>query len=375
MKRIAIIIASFALNLSAFAQDRSNSYTNILNPFLRDPSQAGSESGPYAIFNFRNMIGGIEGMPKTYNFGFHAPLTNGMGLGVKVLAVTSGVFQNMNAEGAYSKTITLKTDHTLSFGLSLGIVQTTIRQELLNGQVDLSDQTLLSSDLNKIRLTSGAGITYRFAKTVELGVAFPMLVTGLNPINPMMISTAAWSIYGGEARNWKVKPSVNYYYLTTSPSMIDGLLGLTWNETLTLRGGYRTNGTAIASTGFNFKAFAIQYAYYHHLNGLEKLAPAQHELALSFTFNKPKNHKPSEAERTSEKVINDEIEKLNSRLSNIMKMEKSNPGVLNVKYEINKLNKDIDQVLTNYTITSDAQLQKIKKLQETIDMFIAINSK
>ncbi len=370
MKRIYLVIVLAIMLSSGFAQDRSNIYTNLLNPFVYNPSLAGEFENIYTVFNARTMINGVEGMPRSYNFGIHAPL-QGAGIGAKILTITQGAFQTLNAEAAYSKIVKLNETNNLSFGLSLGFVQTSIQTSLLNGQVNLSDQALVSNDLNKVFLSSGAGLTYRYKKNIELGVAFPMLVTGVKPINATFISHLAWSIYMGESKKWKVKPNANYFYLENSPSMVDMLLGFSWNEAINLQGGYRTNGAVVASAGFNFKSFAVNYAYYHHTAGLMSLAPAQNEIGIAFMINKPKAKPKAQNEVVSQQGVQDEIDKINDRLNSIIQIEKTNPGFINVKKEISKLNSDLDRILKKYNINNPEQLKKIKELQGSIDLLIS----
>lgn len=372
MKRI-VLFTSLALSLvQVSAQDRSGVYTNLHNRFLSNPSLAGEHGNIYTVFNFRSMINGLEGMPRTYNFSVHSSLQNNTGLGMKVLSLNSGAFQTINAEAAYSKKVFFTPDHSISFGLSLGVVQTNIKPELLNGNVDLSDQTILTNDLNKLRISTGAGLTYRYAKKAEIGIAFPMLVAADRTLNPMMVSTASWTADLDQNKEWKLKPVINYFHLTNSPSMADLLLGLSWKETLSIGGGYRSNGTAIISAGFNFKSVAINYSFYNHTSDVKSLAPAQNEFAIAFQFNKPSVlNKKSGSEHVSDQTIQDEIDKVNDRLNSIMSIEKTNPGFINVKKEIGKVNKELDRILKKYSITNVEQLKKIKELQNTIDVFIA----
>lgn len=141
---ITIVLLLTASNL--FAQDRSNIYTNLLNPFLYNPSLSNSSDNIYTCFNARGVVGGIDGSQRSYNFAIYSPLTSGTGIGAKVLTTSVGIFQTLNAEVAYSKLVKFDNNNNLSLGLSLGFTQVNIKSELLNGQVDLSDQTINSPD-------------------------------------------------------------------------------------------------------------------------------------------------------------------------------------------------------------------------------------
>ena len=84
MKRIILTIGTVTLLLlqNGFAQERSHYYTNLLNPFLINPAHAGSVQGINAIFNAKSMLGGIDGSPRTINFGLSGSLQRDAGLGL-----------------------------------------------------------------------------------------------------------------------------------------------------------------------------------------------------------------------------------------------------------------------------------------------------
>ena len=373
MKKInqIVLLLLIIFGSTVQAQDRANSYTNLLNPFLYNPALTGSYDNIYAVLNIRSIINGDDASPRSYNFGIHTPLKGGNALGFKVLAINSGVFQTYNTEATYSKTVKFTNKQTLSLGMSLGFVQTNIRQDLLTNGVDLSDQTLVSKDLNHMLLSSGAGFVYRIDKRIEAGVSFPKLVTGNQVLNSTMVANFAVNMFMGSKKLFKLKPIVNYYRISNSPVMEDLLLNASWNDAVSLQGGYRTNGSVIMSAGINLKSLAFNYVYYYHTGALMNLAPAQNEIAISFRFNKPQPVAKVKTEVVEDKVIQDEIDKINERLSGLINVEKTNPGLVNVKKEIVKLNKDLDKILHKYKITNVAQLKSIKELQNNLDILIA----
>lgn len=366
MKKLyKICIAMFAFSIGLKAQERNSLYTNLLNPFIYNPALAGSTENIFAVFNARGVSGDLNGTNRSYNFGIHAPFANNTGLGIKIATTSVSVFQTINAEGVFSKTVKLNTKNTLSFGISAGISQTNLKNELLNGLVDMSDPALNSNSINKIFFTSGVGFMYKFDKKAEIGFSVPSIVTGDKPFNNVFIGNAGWNFYAGAESKFKIKPMVNYYNFSNGLNMVDGLLQGTWKETISISGGYRTNGAMIASAGLNFKSFAINYAFYNQMSGYNALAPAQNEIAISFSFNKPKPVGKNQI--VSDEVIQDEIDKLNDRINGLVNIDKTNPGLVNMKKELGKINKDLDKVLGKYKITNQNQIQKIKNLQATIE--------
>ncbi|OYU97294.1 MAG: hypothetical protein CFE21_03095 [Bacteroidetes bacterium B1(2017)] len=372
MKKLTIKIAVLLFaSTQVHAQERSAVYTNLLNPFLYNAATAGVKDNINTVFNTISNVGGMDGSPRSYNFSINCPIQNTMGIGAKVITNSVGAFKTTNLEGVYSKWVKLDKVNSVNFGISLGFTQTNLKTELLNGQVDMSDPTLNAPNLNKMMLSSGAGAYYRYGGKGELGLSMPALVTGNQPMNNMLIANAAWNFFKGDLKQWKIRPSVSYYHLNTSPSMFDVLLGGAYKNTISLSGGYRSNGSILAIAGLTFKDLSVHYAYYKHLDGFEALAPAKNEIALSFGFNKPKMASKERNGIVSDEVIQDEIDKLNERLNGLISVQKTNPGLVNMKKEISKLNKDLDKVLGKYKITNPEQIQKIKTLQATIESEIA----
>lgn len=283
---IKIILLLLFISIKINAQVRSIIYSNLLNPFIYNPALAGSNEQLSAIFNTRGIAGGIEGSSRSYNFGIHAPVNNNtMGIGAKVLSGSVGVFQTINAEAVYSKFVKVDEKSTLKLGLSMGITQTHLKNELLNTQTDLSDPALSSKNLNRMLFSSGIGLHYNYNKSAELGLSFPALMTGDKPLNNMMIVNASWSFNNAE-KTLKIKPILNFYKLNYSANIADVLLQLSWKDYVSATGGYRSNGSAIAAMGLNFKSFALNYAYYYQMSGMMALAPAQNEIAVAFYFVK-----------------------------------------------------------------------------------------
>ncbi|MDP1728525.1 MAG: PorP/SprF family type IX secretion system membrane protein [Bacteroidota bacterium] len=365
--KITLLLLITAIQVNS--QERSNIYTNLLNPFIYNPALAGSTDNILAIVNTRGVAGGIDGSSRSFNFGIHAPMRNTMGIGMKVLSSSFGAFHTICSEGVYSKFVKLNTRNLLKLGLSLGITQTNLKPELLNKMVDLSDPALDSKDLNRVLILSGIGMSYKFDNKAELGLSFPGLMVGDRPLNDMMIVNASWNFIRGTEKEWKIKPIINFYKLNSSPNMTDALIQGSWKEMVSLMGGYRSNGSLIISAGLNFKTFGVNYAYYKQISGMMALAPVQNELAITFGFNKPQPSKNKNI-TVSDEVIQDEIDKLNDRLNGLVNIDKTNPGLVNMKKEINKLNKDLEKILSRYKIVNNDQIQKIKNLQSTLESLI-----
>ncbi len=278
--------ACILVSMQTSAQDRSAFYTNLLNPFLVNPAMAGSYDNIHAVFNAKTMVGGINSSPRTLNFGIHSPLFNKTsGIGAKVITHWVGAYQIVNAEVAYSKLVRLTADHTITFGLSIGFLQKNLNMDALTSTVNLSDVTLATENLNKIRFTSGTGLVYRYKNKAEVYASSPMLTTGDLGLSGFFVAGANYIFPLGQTGEYELKPAVNYFNFVNSPKMVDILLTGNWHKTINVTAGYRTNGAVVSGLGFNFKNVMVGYNFYYHTGNLADLAPAQNEVAIAFNFN------------------------------------------------------------------------------------------
>ena len=114
----------------------------------------------------------------------------------------------------------------------------------------------------------------------------------------------------------------------------------------------------------------VAYNYYHNTGNLNKLAPASNEIAISFNFRKLER-RVKKQEVVNDQIIQDQIDKVNNKINALINIEQTNPGLVNIKNEMAKLNKDLEKILTKYKIENMDQLKKIKELQTNIELLIA----
>lgn len=376
MKKLIKVILPVLIGFSAAAQDRSHQYTNLLNGVLINSAEAGRQNGILANFDARTMLGGMDGSPRVANFTLSGSMGKDAGLGLKVVTDASGVFQTNNFEGIYSKQIQLSQKSLLRFGLNLGMVQTNLRQELLNDNVNQADPMLTDKNLGKMRFSSGFGLAYRFNERLEASLSFPTLVTGDEKINGFFVGSASYKFISGASKQFSVKPTLNFYNFQHSDKMLDIYANCQWKEMLGLSAGYRSNGSLLIGTSFDFKVFGIRYMYYHHLSALENLAPAQNEVSVILQFGEPKRRyvEPKAATMPAD-PFTVELDKINKRLNGLIQVEKTNPGLVDVPAELKKIDVELNSLLKNQKVEDPQQLRLIKDIQDTMDVLISKYSK
>lgn len=368
------IISGFLLLVatSSLAQDRSNYYTNILNPFLQNAAYTGANDNTSIILNAKSMMGNISGINKNIMFGIHSAMPDNTGIGLKVIADYKGAMQNVNAEFSCSKKIQLAQDHFLSFGASAGVTQTTLRSQMLTEYVDLSDPTISQGSFSKLHFTAGAGLLYKWNKGLDVALSTPTLITSGERINTLMIGQAAYTFKISADEAWKLKPNATVYKFNVSKSMIDGGVGLYWKDNIWTNIAYRTNSSMLFALGYQVKSFAISYAYNMNLAKTNTLSAGTNEVALTFGFNKI-NKRPQVTiiDETNKGVIEEKLANIKTRLEGLMQVEKTNPGMVNVKKELKSITNDFLRLLRDYKADNVPSVKnKVGEIQGMIDGLI-----
>jgi type IX secretion system PorP/SprF family membrane protein len=329
------------------AQDRSSSYTNTLNEFTRNAAYTGSSDHLTAAIETKWMTGNLDGLYQSLLFGVHTRLTESDALGIKVLADNQGALRNMNIELNYAKRLKLAEGHFLSLGTNVGFMQTTINQSALSSFVDVSDPTINNGYFNQLRFTGGFGALYKYKKTVELGFSMPMMATGNSKINTNMIANVSYGWKPSEESKWKIAPTVVYYNFSMR-SMLDAGVKASWNDFISVSGGYRTNGSLITSLIVSTKAFSVGYGFNYCTGNVNQLYMSTNEIMLSVSL--------AALGRRQQDVTDKNMAVVEGRLQN-------------VKSQLNDINSSADKMssteISKKMKSADSELQKVMKEYKT----------
>lgn len=346
------------------AQERGFTYTNLLNPLVYNPSLCGNQNQIQAVLNLRGINSQVDGASRNFNMALHMPFDDNNGIGIKFINNASGAFQVSNVEAMYSRKVRFNDRHHLRLGLSAGMSQNQIRNEYFTSLVDLSDPALNNPDLNHSLFTCGAGVSYYYKQKFEAALSFPSLISGSKPLQGMFIANTAYTCNAAE--KWDIRTMLNYYNFQSGIHLTDIMVQANWDKTIQFGTGYRSNGTLPIMIGFNYNSWGFKYVYYQTFGEISGWSPNQNEICLQLGFNKPGKSKSDNPE-----AVADEIDKLTERINSLQQVEKTNPGLIDMKRETERLSKDLNIVLSKYKITSKEQLDKVRNLQQTIESFMA----
>ena len=276
----------------AYAQQDSQ-YTNYMyNTQLINPAYVGTRQQLTALVLYRNQWVGLDGAPKTLNFGIHSPVGDAqrLGLGLSVFKDEIGPANESNIAADVSYTIPVNDDGTvLSFGLKgginiLDIDYTKIR---LRNPSDVSFQNNIDNRLTPI---IGLGFFLHNTDVWYAGISTPNLlktthyddVKVSNVTEEMHIYATAGYVFN-LSETTKFKPAVMVKTIIGGPLALDVSANFLFHEKFTLGAAYRWSAAVSGLVGFQLSdSIMAGYAYDYGLQELMNYNSGSHEVFLRF---------------------------------------------------------------------------------------------
>ncbi len=291
--KIAIVIC-FAFSFFGKAQQQSL-YTNyLLNSYAYNPAVVGSKPYAQANINYRNQWVGFDGSPKTYLLSLHGPLKKAKNVAVGGMIVSDKTGLISTNTGyvtfAYNVKVTKKT--RLSFGLSGGIKQYTVRLYDVNAY-DKGDDYLTGNTLNANVLDANAGI-YFYGERFFFGLSdMNMLNNKIRWKNPTgRLTPHYYSVIGYNiklSKDFALQPSILLKYNEPTPMQLEYTMKLSFKDMVWIGGNYRNDDAVSFMMGVTvIKKLNIAYAYDYSLSTIKKYNQGSHEISLNYNFIKKK---------------------------------------------------------------------------------------
>lgn len=357
MKKILsiVLVISFA---SLMGQDLNSHYLYQLNWFNINPALTGSAKGTQVIINPGTQWVGLDDNPTTAMLGIHGKMDDRNSLGGKVIFDITGIFSTLSAEVLYSYKVKLTEQQNLRFGVSAGVLNTSLDQSALSDgrYTDLSDPNLRSAYYNQTRFMAGFGISYTY-ENLQIGLSSPHMVVGGNDISDHFFGTAKYDFKLTETK-FEVSPMLVYQNLTNSEGLLDIGAKVQWNEAVWIQGAYRTNKNVALGVGVEIKNMSVGYLYNIFNSPLNSFSSGSQQVYLAFTFKpRPKSTK------TKKDIEANSYERLNAVLKNLKKVSDAE-NEEEVK-EIEQIQKELSDLITKmenntYNKSDEASLIRLE---------------
>ncbi len=337
---IVIRVVFFSLFCCSFitmvnAQQRPYYTQYILNNYLVNPAVAGIENYTDVKLSHRHQWVGLNGAPVTTYFTIHGPLKrrefdverenpttfsppgrNAMlenyqapdahhGIGFTMLNDKTGPLNRFAAYGTYAYHLPISKLTTLSFGVSAGITQLSLRADELNFDTPGDQAVYGSGKLNQIKPDISAGL-WLYSKNYFIGFAaqqiLPEQIDFSNNIVqekngrlvPHMFATAGFRVFLDEDKDFSLLPSIMLRYINPLPLGVDVNVKLQYQDKVWIGANYRHKEGYAGMLGINLSSvFNIGYSYDITTSALNNVSRGSHELLLGFLIgNRYNDYQP-----------------------------------------------------------------------------------
>jgi len=307
MKNYRLFAALFVLqsaicNLqSAIAQQLplTNQYT--VNKFSLSPAYAGTGDGFQVFGTYRNEWMGISGAPQTKIISADGMVCKNMGLGGSISSVEAGIFRNQSASFSYAYHAKLGATQTLSFGLSLGLLESHVDVTSPGAQAD--PVAINNQNVNSLVLDGGFGILYR-CKNFSAGISLPRMISSkIKDADGKTVYTLAshQNINLGYKysfnNDWSIDPivKISEVQMQNASLFYEIAIPVIYKQKAWLVPIYKKTCMALGIGGMPYSNFIAQYTYEFSSNGMMGQSSGTHEITIGWrmTASKKKSDVPA----------------------------------------------------------------------------------
>jgi type IX secretion system PorP/SprF family membrane protein len=291
MKKLVIIIVIIALAVQlkpVNAQQDPMFSQYMFNNLSFNPAYAGT-AGVLSIGAFsRHQWVGFDGAPQTQTFAAHAPLKNGLGLGLFIARDAIGPLNQIDAKANVAYRLELGEKSILSFGIMAGTASANIAlQELIRNSFD---DMAFQSNINKTKPVVGAGFHW-YRPEGFVGISVPDLIetkfetddiTWMHHRHYYLSAGYVWRVHS----ELYFRPTIMARYVQNAPISAEVSGTFIMGEKIWLGGMYRFDNAigALVSIQLN-RQLRIGYAYDLSLRDVSTYHSGTHEIMLGFDFN------------------------------------------------------------------------------------------
>lgn len=295
MKKFSLLlILILVLGFQDMSAQQDPQYTQYMyNMNVINPAYAGSKESLSLTALYRKQWSGLDGAPETITFSGHSPIGEKVGLGLSAIKDELGPVKETNVYVDFSYTLQLGGQANLALGLKAGATFHDVGLAGLEVQDD--NDPFFSQDINNTYPNIGAGAFF-YTDNFYLGVSVPNFLNSVHlDENDLKIGSETQHFFATTGYvfqvndNFKLKPSVMVKSAFEAPLSFDANLNALFYDKFEIGASYRLDDSFSGLVGFQVtENIRVGYAYDHVVSDLEVVAPASHEVILTFDvfFNK-----------------------------------------------------------------------------------------
>jgi type IX secretion system PorP/SprF family membrane protein len=276
-----------------------------LNPFLYNPSMAGTKDDANVFFTHRSQWNDMPNSPVTSTLSIDGPIKlKKVGLGLTLFNDKEDLIGKMGASVAYSYRVDINEDNKLYLGLSLGALQNRIDFSRAKLQ-DYNDNVISTQDQRKAAFDANFGLSYQF-QALEVGFSMPQLLgnkfdytndeteTKFN-LSRNYLGSLKYTFMIDEEKNTSVYPLVLVRAGGGGPIQYDINAVFNWQDMAWLGVAYKSDYAIGINVGVKVnKKFTIAYSQEIITSKISAYAGSSSELCLAYTFGVTERKKEPE---------------------------------------------------------------------------------
>ena len=317
----------------------------FFNPYLYNPSYAGTDHRLTVMFTHRQQWIGIEGAPVTSNFSIHSPLGGAVSLGASVTQDETGVFKNTTGLLSFAYTLSMSHEQTLRFGLSGGYGSNQIDFSSI-GNIPLGAGEALETSSY---FAGNFGMSYHY-NHFTFGAALPQLISNdlsnptasqdveFTPFDNVLVNMHYLYVFPNE--DYSFEPYLVYHYEKDNISFLE-LMGLFHiQHKVWIGGSYRLGYGPSAFLGFHLgDQLYLGYAHEIATTVVDQIGQGTHEVQLKLHFGKTYGGRTTHHSKRQKEYM--------AKLAAIRAARRAERDSLVAQAQRERVTEDVDQRLIN----------------------------
>lgn len=296
---VLILIALGVCSESIYAQQDAQYTQYMYNPLSVNAAYAGSRDMLSVIGLYRTQWVGLDGAPRTMNFGLHSPVGKKVGLGLNITRDEIFISNETFIDAMFSYTLDVSEKGKLALGLKAGGHILDINSDRAKGP--FQNDALAEINIDKFSPQVGAGAFY-YTDKFYFGLSVPNVLqtehfdeasisnnsnasaTAKERVNFYMITGYAFDV----TENLKFKPALLTKLVSGAPLQVDLSANFLIHEKLTLGAAYRWSASLSGLVGFQISdQIMVGFAYDWETSDLQQYNDGSYEVFLRFElFNR-----------------------------------------------------------------------------------------
>ncbi|MBW2939064.1 type IX secretion system membrane protein PorP/SprF [Aureisphaera sp. CAU 1614] len=296
---VLILIALGVCTENMYAQQDAQYTQYMYNPLSVNAAYAGSRDMLSVIGLYRTQWVGLDGAPRTMNFGIHSPVGKKVGLGLNITRDEIFISNETFIDAMFSYTLDVSEIGKLALGLKAGGHILDINSDRAKGP--FQNDALAEINIDKFSPQVGAGAFY-YTDKFYLGLSVPNVLqtehfdeasisnnsnasaTAKERVNFYLMTGYAFDV----TENLKFKPALLSKLVSGSPLQVDISANFLIHEKLTLGAAYRWSASLSGLVGFQISdQLMIGFAYDWETTDLQQYNDGSYEVFLRFElFNR-----------------------------------------------------------------------------------------